>query len=141
MHVLAAPSGWLAIDGSIHYIAADGGTFGWANSGAGPAALCPSAPTVAGGGGLFNGGGCSAGSNPPSAPSLTPAAAANPSIISAVFLVDPISSDTTACGPGDPTTLSGTNGDAISSYPVGIGPVPNKDDLSDVYAVRPAPAL
>ncbi len=135
IHVLAAPSGWLAIDGSIHYIAADGGTFGWANSGVGPAFPCPSAPTVPGGGGLFNGGGCSAGSNPPSAPSLTAAAAADPSIISAVFLVDPISTDTTACGSGDPTTLSGTNGDAISLYPVGIGPVPNKDDLSDVYAV------
>ena len=141
IEVLAAPSGWLAIDGSIHYIAADGGTFGWANSGAGPTLPCPVAPTVAGGGGLFNGGACRVGTNPPSAPPLTAAAAADPSILSAVFLVDPISTDTTACGPGDPTTLGGTNGDAISTYPVGIGPVPPKDDLSDVYAVSHTRAI
>jgi len=141
IQALAAPSGWLAIDGSIHYIAADGGKFGWANSGAGPTFACPIAPTAAGGGGLFNGGGCPVGTNPPSAPPLTAAAAADPSIISAVFLVDPISTDTTACGSGDPTTLSGTNGDKISSYPVGIGPVPNKDDLSDVYAVSHTRAI
>lgn len=136
---LAAPSGWLNIDGSIRFIAANGGTYDWANSGiGGPTGTCTGAGAVdvGGTGGIFNCGRPGSPGAPPIAPTLTPAAAADPSIISAVFAVDPISGDTTACGTGDPTTLNGgKNGDAISSYSFSTGPVPNKDDLSDVYAV------
>lgn len=135
----AAPSGWLNIDGSTRFIAANGGTYDWANSGVGgPSGTCTGAGAVdaGGSGGLFNCGRPGAAGAPPIAPTLTPAAAADPSIISAVFAVDPIAGDTTACGVGDPTTLNGgKNGDAISSYAFSTGPVPAKDDLSDVYAV------
>jgi len=133
----AAPSGWLALDGSIR--SATGAVRDWANSGLGGPAGCPAgAVDVGGSGGLFNCGASSGGTAPPSAPVLTPAAAADPSIIGSVFIVDPISGDTTACGPGDPTVLAagGKNGDPISSYSLitktTVGP---KEDLSNVYAV------
>jgi LPXTG-site transpeptidase (sortase) family protein len=134
----AAPSGWLAIDGSIRF---NGGaaTRDWANSGGGSPTYSCSVGSVnlSGPGGVFNCGRPGGVGSPPIAPSLTPAAAADPSIISSDFIVDPISTDTTACGLGDPTTFSGaaTNGAAISSYTFNTGTVPNKDDLSNVYAV------
>ena len=137
---LAAPSGWLAVDGSIRFNPASGATVDWANSGlAGPTGSCTAgAVDIGGTGGIFNCGRPGAGTAPPIAPTLTPAAAADPSVISAVFVVDPISGDTTPCGAGDPTIFSGggpKNGDAISSYTAGTGPVPAKTDLSNVYAV------
>jgi len=132
----AAPSGWLALDGSIR--SATGAVRDWANSGLGGPAGCPAgAVDVGGSGGLFNCGAPSGGAGPPSPPVLTPAAAADPSIIGSVFIVDPISSDTTACGVGDPTVIAGggKNGDAISSYSLTTQSVPPKDDLGNVYAV------
>jgi len=132
VHVLAAPSGWLAVDGLIR---AGGAAVDWANSGPAGAACANGGVNVIGVNGLFNCGRPGAAGAPPIAPLLTPAAAADPSIISAVFDVDPISADTTACGAGDPSTLGGTNGDALSSYTVSTGTNPNKDDLSNVYAV------
>jgi sortase (surface protein transpeptidase) len=136
---LAAPSGWLAVDGNARFNPAGGASFDWANSGVGPpTGTCPAgAVDVGGTGGLFNCGRPGAAGAPPIAPTLTPAAAADPSIISAVFIVDPIAGDTTpGCPVGDPTTLNGgKNGDAINSYAYSTGPVPAKDDLSDVYAV------
>jgi LPXTG-site transpeptidase (sortase) family protein len=136
--VNAAPSGWLAIDGRIRFNTGGTATYDWANSGSGlPTYTCPAGSVnLSGPGGLFNCGRPGAGLNPPIAPTLTPAAAADPSIISADFIVDPISGDTTPCGPGDPTTFQGgSNGDAITSYTFKTGPVPAKDDLSNVYAV------
>jgi sortase (surface protein transpeptidase) len=137
--VSAAPSGWLAIDGSIRFNPAGGATYDWANSGSGgPTYTCPAGSVnLSGPGGLFNCGRPAGGSSPPIAPSLTPAAAADASIISAVFVVDPISSDTTACGAGDPTIIAGgaKNGDALTSIGTTSGAVPAKDDLSNVYAV------
>lgn len=133
---LAAPSGWLALDGNIRN-ALSGANFDWANSGTGPPTyVCPAgAVNLPGPGGLFNCGRLAAGSAPPIAPTLTPAAASDPSIISAAFIVDPISTDTTACGNGDSTTVKGgANGDAINSYTLSTGSVPSKDDLSNVYA-------
>src|SRR5712691_13172575 len=116
--VNAAPSGWLAIDGSIRFNPASGATHDWANSGSGgPTYVCAAGSVnLSGPGGLFNCGRPGGGSSPPIAPTLTPAAAADPSIISAVFTVDPISSDTTSCG-GDPTIIAGgaKNGDAFTS--------------------------
>ena len=137
---MAAPSGWLAVDGSIRFNPASGATVDWANSGlAGPTGTCTGAGAVdiGGAGGLFNCGRPGAAGAPPIAPTLTPAAAGDASIISAVFVADPIAGDTTSpCGVGDPTTLNGgKNGDAISSYAFSTGPVPAKDDLSNVYAV------
>src|SRR5260370_11574735 len=139
MVVSGAPSGWLAIDGSLRFIPAGGAAVDWVSSGGAAATYACAAGSVnlGGPGGLSNCGAPSGGSSPPVAPSLTPAAVADPSIISADFIVDPISSDTTtACGAGDPTTFQGgTNGDAISSYTFHTGSVPNKDDLANVYAV------
>src|SRR5713101_8091046 len=84
---LAAPSGWLALDGGIRFNPASGATYDWANSGgAAPTYVCAAgAVNLSGPGGLFNCGRPSGGPGPPIAPSLTPAAAADPSIISAVF--------------------------------------------------------
>jgi hypothetical protein len=139
----AAPSSWLAIDGNIRLTPPAGVTYDWANSGASlPVPACPpGAVNVTGTGGLFNCGSPGAGGAPPNPPSLTPAAAADPSRISSTFIVDPISSDTTACG-GDQTTFSTAtkNGDTINGIGFGPGSVPNKDDLSDVYAVSHATA-
>ncbi|HET9780836.1 MAG TPA: class F sortase [Candidatus Dormibacteraeota bacterium] len=134
IQVLAAPDGWLAVDGSIRSLGAPG-TVDWANSGPAAAACANGGVNVAGSGGIFNCGRPGAAGAPPIAPVLTPSAAVDPSIISAVFLVDPVSGDTACGATGDPTTLSGINGDPINSYPVSQGPVPNKDDLANVYAV------
>lgn len=140
----AAPSSWLAIDGNVRFTPPAGVTYDWANSGAAsPVPACPpGAVNVTGTGGLFNCGAPGAAGAPPNPPSLTPAAAADPSRISSTFIVDPVSSDTTACGKGDPTTFSTStkNGDPISGLSFGPGSVPNKDDLSDVYAVSHATA-
>lgn len=134
--VEAAPSGWLALDGLMRFNPASGATYDWANSGAGATNTCPAgAVNLSGSGGIFNCGLPTGAATLPIAPTLTPAAATDPSIISAVFIVDPISVDSTSCGAGDPTTLGGTNGQAITSYSLSNGPVPNKDDLSNVYAV------
>jgi LPXTG-site transpeptidase (sortase) family protein len=136
---LAAPSSWFALDGGIRFNPASGATYDWANSGSGaPTYVCAAgAVNLSGPGGLFNCGRPGGGSNPPIAPTLTPAAAADPSIISAVFVVDPIASDTTSCGGGDSTTVAGgaKNGDAFTSIGTASGAVPAKDDLSNVYAV------
>jgi hypothetical protein len=136
---LAAPSGWLAVDGNIRFNTLSGANFDWANSGSGaPTYVCPAgAVNLPGPGGLFNCGRPGAGSAPPVPPTLTPAASSDPSIISADFIADPITSDTGACGAGDPTLISGgsKNGDLITSYTATSGSILAKDDLSNVYAV------
>ena len=47
--------------------------------------------------------------------------------------------DTTNCGSGDPTAYTGagseTNGSLLSTDTYGTASVPNKDDLSNVYAL------
>lgn len=133
------PSTWLDLDGSIRYNPAAGGSHDWANSGAAsPLNSCPAgAVDLNGAGGLFNCGSPGPAGGPPNPPALTPAAAADPSIISAAFIVDPISSDTTACGSGDPSVIAGggKNGDPIGSYSLTTQSVPDKDDLGNVYAV------
>ena len=136
---LAAPSAWLAVDGRIRFNSGGSATYDWANSGAAtPTYVCPAgAVNVSGTSGLFNCGIPGAGSNPPTAPTLTPTAAADPSIISAVFVADPITSDSTACGAGDPTLVAGgaKNGDAFNTITTTSGSILAKDDLSNVYAV------
>jgi Sortase domain len=140
----AAPSTWLAIDGNVRLTPPAGVTFDWANSGAAaPVPACPpGAVNVTGTGGLYNCGTPGAGSSPPGAPSLTPAAVADSTRISSTFIVDPLSSDSTACGAGDPTTFTSSvkNGDGINGIGFGPGNAPNKNDLSNVYAVAHATA-
>src|SRR5260370_18109652 len=135
--VSAAPSGWLAIDGSIRFNPAGGASYDWANSGSGgPAYVCAAgAVNLSGPGGLFNCGRPAGGSSPPIAPSLTPAAAADASIISAVFVVDPIAGDTTACGAGDPTIIAGgaQNGDAFTTIVASTAPAPPQDHIRNPY--------
>jgi len=135
--VLAAPSSWLALDGSMRFIPANGGTYDWANSGAAsPTYTCPAgAENLSGPGGLFNCGRFVNSTTPPIAPTLTPTAAAEPRIVSSVFAVDPIASDTASCGSGDPTTVSGVNGDPINTYVITTGSVPDKTELTNVYGV------
>jgi hypothetical protein len=136
--VLAAPTTWLAVDGIIRFQGTAGTTYDWANSGVGPPVnSCPvGAVNLPGSGGIFNCGRPGAAGAPPIPPSLTPTAAADPSIISAVFISDPIKGDTTTCG-GDPTVVAGgaKNGDPLTSIGTASGSVPGKDDLSNVYAV------
>ena len=136
--VLAAPTNWLAIDGSIRFQGTAGTTYDWANSGAvSPTNSCPAgAVNLSGSGGLFNCGRPGVAGAPPIPPTLTPTAAADPSIISAAFISDPISTDTTTCG-GDPTTITGgsKNGDLLTSIATASGTMLAKDDLSNVYAV------
>lgn len=137
VEVVAAPSGWLNVDGNMQF-AGGGGAVDWANSGPAGAACANGGVNITGSGGIFNCGVAGAGGSPPTAPSLTPAAAADPTIVGAVFIVDPIAGDTTACGANDPTTLGGggpKNGDAIGSYIVTAGTVPAKTELSNVYAL------
>ena len=142
----AAPSSWLALDGNARFTPPSGVTFDWANSGAGsPVPACPAgAVNVPGSGGLFNCGTPSAGGGaPPGVPSLTPAGAADLTRISSTFIVDPLSSDTTPCGASnDPTTFTTSvkNGDPINGISFGPGNVPNKNDLSNVYAASHATA-
>ena len=141
----AAPSSWLALDGNVRLTPPAGVTFDWANSGAAsPVPTCPAGGVnVTGTGGLFNCGTPGAGNAPPGAPVLTPAALADPGRISSSFVVDPLSSDTTACGASnDPTTYTTSvkNGDAINGMTFGPGNVPNKNDLGNVYAVSHATA-
>lgn len=134
--VLAAPSGWLNVDGNVRF--AGGGTVDWANSGPPGAACANGGVNITGSGGLFNCGRPGAPGAPPIAPTLTPAAAANATIISAVFLVDPIAGDSAGCGGSDPTILQGAgpkNGDGLNTYLIAAGGPPTKDDLANVYAV------
>src|SRR5260370_17694939 len=78
--VNAAPSAWLAIDGSIRFIPAGGAAVDWANSGgASPTYACPAGSgNLSGPGGLFNCGSPSRGPGPPLRPSLTPPPPAPP---------------------------------------------------------------
>lgn len=140
--VAAAPSTWVELDGNIVADAPSATVHDWANSGAAtPTNGCPPTPgvvNISGTGGLFNCGSPGAAGAPPNPPTLTPAATANTSIVSSVFVVDPLSSDTTAaCGSGDPTSFGGglKNGDAINSFTYATGSSPGKNDLGNVYAV------
>jgi hypothetical protein len=146
----AGPSSWLAINGVIRF-AGGTATYGWANSGTPlPTNTCPSgAVNLAGSGGIFN---CGApnGTAPPSPPSLTPTAAADPSIVASAFIADalfnsthkdtglicPVTGATTTAG--DPTALTtgaSKNDLDLNGFlytPTSLQP---KDDLGNVYGV------
>jgi hypothetical protein len=136
----ALPSTFLELDGNVLHDSATTPPYDWANSGT------LTSPTTTGGtwtrngsGGVFDGGKFQGTTTPPTAPTRTTAAAADSSIADAEFKVDPLSVDVGACGTGDPTTYTGagseTNGDLLSGDTWGNASVPNKDDLSNVYAL------
>jgi fimbrial isopeptide formation D2 family protein len=129
-------SNWLAIDGSIRYIASDGGQFGWGNQNTGSSS-CPSgAVNVPGTNGLFNCGSPVSGRNP------NPPTAANgdSSILSRDFLTDASGGEGTQGCPSateDSTAFtSSAKFGALSDYTnVGPSQVNSKEDLSDAYFV------
>src|SRR5258708_19322070 len=86
--VSAAPSGWLAIDGSLRFIPAGGAAVDWANSGgATPTYACPAGSVnLSGPGGLFNRAPPRGGSSPPVPPSLPPPPAPRPPTLPPPFL-------------------------------------------------------
>src|SRR5437899_6550367 len=93
LEAVAAPSGWLNVDGLIRFNAGGGGSVDWANSGPVGLPCANGGVNVTGSGALFNCGRPRVGSAPPRAPILTPAAVAGKTIISAAFIFDPISGD------------------------------------------------
>src|SRR5437879_6220906 len=99
---------------------------------------CPSGQTCVLGG-IFDGGQFVSSTSPPNAPVETPAALDDPTIAAASFGVDPLSVDVTSCGGGDPTVYTGVggevNGDLLNSETFGTGSVPNKDEISNAYAI------
>ena len=132
---VATPSSFVELDGNV--VSNGTGTFDWANSGA--LTTTGGNYSRAGSGGIFNNGHFNGNTTPPTAPTKTAAAAADATIADAAFKVDPLSVDVTSCGTGDPTTYTGagseTNGDLLSTDTFGTSSTPNKDDLSNVYAV------
>jgi hypothetical protein len=130
----AIPSNFVELDGNVVFN--NTGTYDWANSGA--LTTTGGFFTRAGTGGIFDGGQFNGNTTPPTAPSVTAAATADSTIAASEFKVDPLSVDTTSCGGGDPTAYTGagseTNGSLLSTDTYGTASVPNKDDLSNVYA-------
>jgi hypothetical protein len=128
----AAPSTFLELDGNL--VSNATGAYDWANAGA--LSVSSGLYSRAGSGGVFDGGRFNGNTTPPTAPTRTGTDAA---IADAAFKVDPLSVDSTACGAGDPTVYTGagseTNGSLLSSDTFSTGSTPNKDDLSNVYAL------
>ena len=156
----AAPTSFVAIDGNIRNQPASGVTFDWANSG-----TTFDNTTCANGGihavgtnGLFDCGKAGTSTGPmdpnpvPVAPTLTPAAADDPTINASAFLADPLFNSTSknthmACpntspatftSSGDPTTLTGggsKNNLPFSGFEYTPTSFQPKDDLGNVYAI------
>ena len=150
----ATPSSFLELDGNV----VSNGALDWANgsttNGVEDSTLsqsnggaAPSTYSRSGSGGVFDGGVFNGNTTPPTNPPRTTAAANDTTIVAAQFKVDPLSVDHVTCNnggtpkavTGDPTVYTGTgsetNGDLLSSDTFGYGSVPNKDDLSNVYAL------
>src|SRR5437773_11940813 len=72
LEAAAAPSGWLNVDGSIRFIAANGGTYDWANSGAAGGACANGGGNITGAGGPFHCGRPGGGGAPAIAPAFAP---------------------------------------------------------------------
>lgn len=120
----AAPSSFIELDGNVRSDA----TLDWAHSGG-----------HSGTNGAFDGGAFVDATTPPTPPTATAALTGAPGLVAASFTVDPLDVDTTACSAGDSSVFTGKggekNGDRIDGMTFSTAPVPNKDDLSNVYAV------
>jgi len=138
---LAIPSNFVEVATDFNLRHNGAGTLDWANSGPNRT-ITSGVVSVNGTGGIWDGGVLSGSNNiPPTPPQKTAGATANAQIIDAEFIVDPLSSDNTACGSSaDPTSFAGagseTNGGLLSSFTWGnAGNTPPKNDLSNVYAI------
>ena len=150
----ATPTTFMELDGNV--VSNGTGTFDWANgsttNGTEDSTLsrsnggaAPSTYSRSGSGGVFDGGVFNGNTTPPTSPTKTTTAAGDNTIADAQFKVDPLSVDTAPCvgaltpTVGDPTAYTGagseTNGDLLTADTYGPGSVPNKDDLSNVYAL------
>ena len=120
-------------------------TYDWANSGTSGGTNCTGSQIhVTGTNGLYDCGVFNGSTTPPTAPIFQQAS--DSSIAAQSFTVDPLSVDHTTCPfppntaiTGDPTTYTGAgsekNGTLLSTDTWGNNSVPNKDDLSNLYAV------
>jgi hypothetical protein len=138
------PTAFLELDlpANLGFDGLPGSSFDWANGGANTIGGCISTGGIvncSGTGGIFDGGTFNGATTPPTAPQITAAASANKNILAADFGVDPLSVDVTACGTGDPTVYtsvgSEVNGDDLNTETYTTGSVPNKDEISNVYAI------
>jgi hypothetical protein len=137
----------VGVGANIGFDGLAGSSFDWADAGAAanPRSCTETAVTggikieCSGAGGIFDGGVFHNATTPPTEPAITAAAAANNKIVTAVFKVDPLSVDVTSCGTGDPTVFTSVggevNGDLLNSETFSTGSVPNKDEISNVYAI------
>jgi hypothetical protein len=150
-----APSNF--VDVNNHQVRWSGtGNWDWAKGAASNPAVCVH-PTTVGGvqtcpgtNGLFDGGVYNGVTVPPTKPNYTGPSVGVP-VGARDFIVDPLSIDHTTCVfpptaggsataiTGDPTVYTGsgseTNGDLLTSDTWGNGSTPNKDEISNVYAV------
>jgi Prealbumin-like fold domain len=135
----ASPTNFVERDGNVRFNGT--GTYDWAN---GPSPACTFNSTTGvvscpGTGGLFDGGVYNGQTTPPTPPDPTAALLGDPTIKASTFEVDPLGSDTTSCGKGDPTVYTGQggekNGDVINTETFATASVPPKDEISNVYAI------
>jgi hypothetical protein len=141
---LASPSNYVNI--TNHQPKYTAGTFDWANSGTLTSPTTPDGVwTVSGTNGLFDGGIFHGTTTTPTAPLYIGPTGLSSVIVAHAFLTDALSVDTArspadTCGTGDPTTYTGvggeTNGEALGTETYSTSSVPNKDDLSNVYAIH-----
>jgi hypothetical protein len=128
----AVVSNFLELDGNE----VSNGSIDWANSGDLTVDATTHVYSRSGTNGLFDGGIFNGNTTPPTAPTRT---SAGTDIAAASFKVDPLSSDVTTCGTGDPTAYTGqgseVNGGRLTSDTFSTSSIPNKDDLSNVFAV------
>lgn len=141
------PTAFLELDDSanVGFDSLTGASYDWANEGANAAAGRQCTQTaVTGGtliqcngiGGLFDGGTFRGATTVPKDPAYI---GNDPTILAHGFQVDPLSVDVGACGTGDPTVFTSVggevNGDDLNSETYTTGSVPNKDEISNVYAI------
>lgn len=155
---LAALTQFLELDQNVGFDSLGGASYDWANSGANSGA-CAADPSdgnkikCSGTNGVFDGGIFNGATTPPTAPAPTATALADPTIPALAFGVDPLSVDTSFvhnppddptaplvnCGVGDPTVYTSTggevNGDILNTETFATGSIPNKDEISNVYAL------
>jgi hypothetical protein len=140
----AQPSNFMeqnGADGNIQDGGAPNPPYDWANSGAcTPLSQTQGSISCADGGGAFDGGVYNGATHPPTAPDAQPMP--GDGIVppgGQGFVADPLASDKTACGKGDPTVYTGTGGETnnedLNTETYGTGSVPPKDEIENAYAL------